>query len=147
MPKLITPNTGILVSVAGTNPAAGADWSQTVTANKRWRIQSIRFQLVTDATVATRTVRILFTDGTNTFFLLPAVDVQIASLTYNYECVVDGYQRALHVPGVGAPSAFIPIPNNLWLTGGYVMRTSTINLQAGDDFGAPRFLVEELGYA
>lgn len=146
MPKLTLPSPRLYLSVAGANPAAGAEWFQAVPADKAWRLQSINVQLVTDATVATRTMRIIIDDGANTLFLLAAIDNQVASLTYNYECAVFGYQPAIHAPAGLASSAYIPLPDNLWLPANARVRSSTLNMVAGDNYSAPRFLVEEVGY-
>ncbi len=129
---------GILLSVAGTNPAAGAEITETVPANARWYLRALRATLVTDATVATRTVNFIIDDGTTTLVLLASAPTQAASLTYNYNVRYAGFSSGL----IGTDN-FIPSPFELVLFQGWRFRTSTTNLQAGDNWGAPQMEVEE----
>lgn len=135
----IADGPGALRSIAGTNPAAGVEITETVPTNVRWRLLLARFTLVTNATVATRRVRLFIDDGTNDLYVGEVEATQAASLTRNYNFAAGlGFQQTAFANsnlGVGIPPVV--------LREGYRIRTSTVNLQAGDDFAAPRLFVEE----
>jgi hypothetical protein len=64
--------------------------------------------------------------------------VQAASLARDYN-VASGFP-------VTAPTVnqfLLPVPRPLLLREGYRFGTSTSNLQAGDDYSAPQYVVEE----
>jgi hypothetical protein len=129
---------GALRSVTGTNPAAGAEVSETVPTGARWRLRGLRAQLVTDATVATRRVHLVVDDGTNTLIDQALADTQTASLTRNYNLAP--YQYA---PAAAAAEIYGPLPGDLVLRPGWRVRTATDNLAVGDNWGAPQLYVEE----
>jgi len=129
---------GLLRSVTGTDPAAGAEISESVPTNARWRLRSLRASLVTDATVATRTVNFIVDDGATTLLNFPGVTTQTASLTRAYNVAEYGFQ-----PSAVGTDIFFYIPFLVRLLQGWRIRTSTTNLQAGDDWGAPQMEVEE----
>lgn len=129
---------GILSSVAGTNPNAGVEVIEAVPANARWRLRALRASLVTDATVITRTVNVIIDDGTTTLLNFPGVTTQIASLTRAYNVAEYGFQ-----PAAVGTDIFFYIPFVIALFQGWRIRTSTTNLQAGDNWGAPQLEVEE----
>ncbi len=129
---------GVMRSIAGTNPAAGAEASEAVPTDARWRLSTLRVQLVTSAAVAARRVHLLVDDGATVLLDLAAADTQAASLTRNYNVAADGFARAAQTNEI-----YLPIPPGLVLPQAYRIRTSTENLQAGDDFGAPQLAVEE----
>lgn len=129
---------GILRSVAGTNPAAGVEVIEAVPANARWRLRALRATLVTDATVATRTVNFIIDDGATTLLNFPGVTTQTATLTRAYNVAEYGFQ-----PAAVGTDIFFYIPFLVRLLQGWRIRTSTTNLQAGDNWGAPQMEVEE----
>lgn len=129
---------GALRSVAGADPAAGVEITETVPTNARWKLHAFRASLVTSATAATRRVHLVIDDGTTTLLDLPAADTQAASLARNYDAAPFGYAPAAIVSEI-----YIPTPGPLKLLAGWRVRTATDSFQAGDNFGAPQLLVEE----
>lgn len=129
---------GLIRSIAVADPAAGAEWSETVPTNARWRLLGVDAPLVTDVTVANREVVLTIDDGANIVAEITAAQNQAASLTRRYS-FARGVQR-----GVSATATIInaPLPDALLLAG-YRVRSVTTNLQAGDNWGAPRLWVEE----
>jgi hypothetical protein len=133
-----TEGPGFLRSVAGTDPAAGVECSETVPAGARWRLISLVVALVTDATVANRIPVLTIDDGTTVIARGVVAAVQAASLTVQHA-----------FSGVGAAGAaasatnhgFLPSP--LVLSAGYRIKTVTGGFQAGDNYGPPNYLVEE----
>lgn len=129
---------GALRSVTGTDPAAGAEISETVPTSTRWRVRALSCQLVTDATAANREVSLVIDDGATTIFTSPAGFTHTASLTRRYSAAPIGAQTA---PTQGTDRQIV-IPD-LELPAGARIRTVTTNLQAGDNYGAPQLLLEE----
>lgn len=130
---------GTPTSVTGTDPAANQEISETVPTGKRWRVQAVQFSLVTDATVANREVVVVVDDGTSTLFQSPAGANQAASLTWAYSVGNVGSP----VAGTTATTVRQIVLPNLLLPAGSRIRTATTNRQSGDNFGAPKLLVQE----
>lgn len=129
---------GFIRSITGSNPAAGAQISETVPTGARWRLLALRASLVTDATVANRQFQLQFDDGTNVFADAPSQHTQTASQTNLWT-----WNR-----GIGwVPTALLstPLQNlaELPLMAGYRIRTVASNFQAGDNWASPQLLVEE----
>ena len=133
-----TEGNGMPRSIAGTNPAAGAEISEAVPANARWLLRAMTAALVTDGTGANRRVHLVVDDGTNILFRSVAGSNQTATLTHQYNIGAHGLTAA-----VIALEQFIPIPINLLLIQTWRVRTATDAIVAGDDWGAPQLLVEE----
>lgn len=129
---------GMLRSITGTNPAAGVEISETVPTAARWRLASMRAQLVTDATVASRRPQLIVDDGTTELFRVIPNVTQAASTTKNWQ-FLDSFPST----GFDLNDAFSNLPPGLFVFAGWRIRTSTIDLAAGDNWGAPQLLVEE----
>jgi len=128
---------GRLRSITGPDPAANVQISETVPDRRRWRLLSFRFAFTCDANVADRTVTLAINDGTSTLYYLPSDTVQVATQLRTY------YYHLQPVPQYIVGTNFqLPLPPIL-LTSGFKIITATANMQAGDDFAAPQFLVEE----
>ncbi len=129
---------GVLRSITGTDPAAGAEISETVPVNARWRLSVLSAVLVTDATAVTRQVEFLLDDGATILFDEQHPFGQTASLTWRYTAADVGW---MHTAASTRP--LLPIPPDLFLFQGWRIRTVTLNIVAGDNWGAPQMLVEE----
>lgn len=133
------PGGGHLDTVQGTDPAAGVEISETVPGNEVWKIIAVRFTLVTAAVAVSRRVHLqIVNEGAIIFDTFNDVD-QIISETKAYTCAAFG-----DLPDrTDDNDILIPIPSNLVLDEGSIIRTSTTNLDAGDNFGAPSIYVEK----
>ena len=129
---------GMLRSITGTDPAAGAEISESVPFGARWKLRSIKALLVTSATAATRAAILGFSDGVFDLLYLEPIETQSASLTKAYNGAVIGTVYA--VPG---DNRHWLLPAEWVLLQGWKIQTFTSNIQAGDDWGAPQMLVEE----
>lgn len=129
---------GALRSVAGTDPAADTEISETVPTGARWRVLAVSFELVTDANAANREVALVVDDGTTTLFTSPSGFTHTASLTRRYSAAALGAATA---PAQGTDRQIL-LPD-LRLPAAARLRTSTTSRQATDNFGAPQLLVEE----
>lgn len=133
-----TAGRGVIRSITGTNPAAGAEISETVPTNARWRLLAIRAIFNADPTVATRAFTMQLDDGSSIYFQSGANVTATASQSPVVQWAAGG--------GGAASSGTVPVSHiaqRHYLMGGHRIRTTTNNLQAGDDWGAPQYLVEE----
>lgn len=133
----------LLQSIAGANPAAGAEFSVTVPAGAFWVFHALRVNFVADANPATRQVRIIFDDGTNEVLTIAQSSAITAGVTGWISAGAFADRGAQVLTGSGATLYHIPVPPALPLGPGYRIRSSTDAIQVGDDFGAPRLLVEQ----
>jgi hypothetical protein len=129
---------GRLRSITGADPAVGAEVSETVPAGVRWLLHSFRFTFQTSAVVATRTVGLTIDDGATVFLRIGDTNGQAASFNHGYTFADFGSANLF-----SSTQHFAPLPNGMPLAAGFRIRTSTVLLDGGDDFGAPQYLVEE----
>jgi hypothetical protein len=129
---------GAIRSVAGTDPAAGVEISETVPTGARWRLRSLDAALVTDGTAANREPTLTIDDGANIVAEISAGATQAATLTRRYSFTQGVQHKA------GAASTIVMAPAaDLILLAGWRIRTVTTAIVAGDNWGAPRLCVEE----
>lgn len=129
---------GVLRVIAGTNPAAGAEISETVPAGARWRFIAMTAALVVDATVASRVPVLTFDDGATVYAGVGANFNQTAGTAFIYHWSAGGQTNAQT-----SVSVSVAAPANLALPAGARIRTATGALQPADDWGAPEYAVEE----
>lgn len=130
---------GNLRSITGTNPAAGAEISETVPTGARWALRGISAFLVTDVTAVTRLPHLVIDDGTTLLLRLYSSSGASLSSTVRF-----------HWAGVGAnlvtsSGNFVlsMLPPDLMLSAGWRISMVTVNLQAADDWSAPQLYIEE----
>ena len=133
-----TEGRGLIRVIQGTNPAAGVEISETVPTGVRWRLISVHAVLVNDATVSTRIISLVITSNAVDTARLLAGGALTANQTGRHTWDSGGV-----ITGASTPSLQGCIAIDLFLEAGVVITTSTINLQAGDNWGAPSFRVEE----
>ena len=124
--------------LVGTDPGAGAEVSETVPAGLDWELVATRVSFVTDATVANRRPHLIVDDGTNVLVQSPAPTDQGASTTTAYQWSSFGQQ----ITTTGGNSLMV-MPNVIKLEAGYRVRTSTVGIVAGDNYGAPVLTLRE----
>lgn len=129
---------GAIYSVIGTAPLAGAEVSQTVPTNARWRLKGMAVNLTTSAAPANRAVTVVIDDGANVLAVFQAQTFQIASLTRTYH--LDSSGGAADLTSTSIP-VFMPV--DLPMLAGWRIRTLTTNLQGADAYSTPVFYVEE----
>lgn len=129
---------GVIRSIVGTNPAAGLEISEVVPANTRWRLQSFRFQLVASVAAANRRPTLIIDDGANELWRQNSNVNQVASETSVYEAAAGASYTT-----IDARTYSLPLPSGLVLAEGFRIRTLTAAIDAGDDYAAPIYSVEE----
>ncbi len=128
---------GRIRSITGTDPAAQTEILEVVPDRRRWRLFGLNFELITDATVITRSVILTIDDGISDLLAYQFTTTQIASLTRSYNLWSYSAPEVLTGDRIYAP--FPP----LILPAGFRLRTATASFQAGDNYSAPQLLVEE----
>jgi hypothetical protein len=129
---------GALRSITNAAPGAGADFTVTVPANVRWRPIALFASLVTGVAVAARAVRTVYDDGATIYAQMGSNQTQAASLTFAYTTAPSN--------GLGLMSAtdvLIPAPDWIVAPAGHRIRSSTLLIQAADQWSAQQLLVEE----
>lgn len=129
---------GTLRTHISTVPAAGSDCLLTFGNHFRMRIISAVATLTTSAAVATRTARLVIDDGTNFTLLAGPGATQTAGQTVSYQ--LSSYP--VSVPA-SAPAVLWSAPPYLPIATLAFVRTSTVNIQVGDQWTALVLTVED----
>lgn len=129
---------GVIRSITGTDPAAGAEISETVPTNARWKLIALTATCVADANAATRLPSVVTDDGTT----VHSRDPPASGFTANQTKINSWGDRGAGTNQSGVLESSL-LTAGLVLSQGMRIRTLTQNLQAGDDWGAPQMLVEE----
>lgn len=129
---------GVIRSIAGTDPAAGAEISETVPTNARWRLLLFTARFVSDSTAVNRNPSLTLDDGTTVLLSADPPEAQTATQNFRYYAG----------PGTQRLAFFYDnkswnLPTDVILPSAYRIRTITGGLQAGDNYGAPQLEVEE----
>lgn len=122
-----------VISVA--NPAAGANWSYTLSGESWLDVLAVFFVFTTDVNVGNRFVTVIFDDGATRLWAFVSFAVQVAALGVNYHLANTGVQPA------GNAANFYGVMPPLALPIGARVLTSTAALQVGDQFSSIRLLV------
>lgn len=132
---------GMLRAITGTLPAAGSDIHEVVPTNRRWKLLGLRANLTTSATVANRFARFTLSDGGGIiYFGAGSSFAHVASTAINY-AIFPGSQFFNDTNG----TITVPFPNEQFLKPASIISTATIGIQAGDQWTAPLYLVQEWG--
>jgi len=129
---------GAVVDVTGTTPGAGAEISETVPTGVIWTLKAFSFTLTASAAVANRFPNITVDDGANIVFATGQGSALAASGTFRFS-----FGDNTQAVGVFNNFVVLGFPSALRLMPGYRIRTSTTNLQAGDQYSAPQYLMQE----
>jgi hypothetical protein len=134
-----TDGPGCLRTILGSDPAAGQEISELVPTGARWELKAIGAGFTTDGTVAARRPGLVFNDGVANYGRIPSSLNQDASEFFGHT-----WTQGVALPifaGVGY--GYGPLPTGKYLLAAWRIKTITENLQAGDNWDNPRYLVEE----
>ena len=130
---------GVQRAIAGTNPAAGAEFSETVPTGARWDLLYLNVELDTSSQAATREARLAFTQSSLTMAIVNTAGSQAASLNRVYT-----WGQALPVnAGIIGTIFQGAIPSPSILLAGDRFRSTTNGLQTLDDWRTPIYVVRE----
>lgn len=136
---LASDGPGCLRSIAGTQPGAGAEISETVPTGARWELLAFEADLVTAVAAANRVPQLTIDDGTNVYSRFSVNTNETASLTWRHS-----FQQGLQLNA--DTTRFIitaPLPPANKLGAGHRIKTVTANIQAADQWSVPRYVVLE----
>ncbi len=132
-----------LISYTGSNPAANAEFSETVPTGKGWYLFSVSVPLATGAGAPLPSL--VLDDGTNVLWQSAVQGAQGASTTFQYTWAI-GFPTASS-GGTTATGNLVnggPMPFGIPLGPGYRVRSITSGIAgAGVDYAAPSLLVLE----
>lgn len=129
----------VVKTVAGTDPAANTECSDTVPTGKTWRLLAYSVQLAQGAT-QTPLPSLTITDGTTTLCSFPGASAAVSASTTSQMTWAPS-----QVLTAGAALTFntAPIPFGLLLPAGYKLVTSTSGKGANTNYGAPTIWIVE----
>lgn len=134
---------GALRLIAGTQPAAGAEISETVPAGARWQLLSFKARFVASAAVANRSWNLLLDDGA-TRYLTAQTNATATPASVTLDVVwAPGLADSRNVVTGNINLQTEPLPNPTELLAGHRIRTSTNLLQAGDQWDTIEYVVLE----
>lgn len=129
---------GFIRSIQGTVPAAGAEISESVPSGVRWRLLSIFYSLQASAAVANRISTVTIFDGVHSTDVFGPGITQTAGILLTYTNAK--YANPVGaLPGIGNRTS---LPDII-LPPTWAFKTLTAGLQAGDQYSAPQYVVEE----
>lgn len=130
---------GFLERITGTDPAANTEITETIPTGALYRLKTFRFELVADANVANRTVTVVIDDGATTpYYQRSFATAQTAGQTIVYNVIPHPLSAD---PADSGTHRYLSIPMDRFRQGMRI-RTVTTNIQAGDNYGPPRYVVE-----
>lgn len=114
------------------NPGAGLGFTLTPEGGGHWLIRTLRFTLVSDATVATRAVMLDVTNGNTPYSRMSASATQVAALTRVYS----GQNGSQADAAIGAHIPLRLPLDGIWLPQGHSLVVGVENIQAADQISA-----------
>lgn len=130
---------GVIRTVIGTNPPAGSEIAETVPAGARWELLGMHAGFVASAAVADRRIRLLWASGGSQLGMTVDNDLVTAGLSPDCYWMIN----ALQDTSADGDQRMLFLPPGLLLLAGHTLSTTTTNLQAGDNWGAPTLTVRE----
>ncbi len=121
------------------SPAAGAEWSVSVPGGVLWVVRAVKGRLTTSAVVANRRPDLKVSDGSIDLFGIGALTNQAANFVDDWSWVA-GYASNVGGFSPGDETNYFP---EFPLYGGYIIRTVTRNIDAGDQWSAIVVTVDE----
>lgn len=130
---------GMIRSITGTDPVAGAEVSETVPAGARWELLAINVVLTTSAVAGNRIPQLQIDDGANLIVSVPSLLPHGPTVTSRHQWA-EGLPHTALIQAVATPSG---LPLRLQLLAGYRIKTLTSAIDVGDNYAAPQYAVRE----
>jgi hypothetical protein len=119
-------------------PLPGAEFLEVMPTASRRLLRSLRLNFTTSAVAGNRQVKVFIDDGVNVISGSVANYLQPAGTLVNYSVGPHGILSGLIIDTV-----FMPIEPQVPLVPGWRIRSQTAGIQAGDQWSAPQYAVEE----
>lgn len=130
---------GVIRSITGTAPAAGAEWVETVPTGARWQLQYLRAALTTDGTAGARWPALEFASTLADVVYMHTPLQLVAGQSRNFMWGIGMTYDTL----VGTAGAFGALPVDHRLLAGFTIRSRGFSLAAGDQWTTPIYVVQE----
>lgn len=129
--------------IIGSNPATGAEHSETVPTGALWELLAFWSRLTTSATAGNRYVTFILDDGTDVIHqVAPALTLSTVD-SGDFHYAEDGGQAWGLSYSTGNYRLNAPLPVGLLLRPGYRFRTLTTSLAVGDEWDTCYYAVRE----
>lgn len=130
---------GYVRHIVGSTPAPGSNIAEAVPFGARWKLLWLSAGFTTSAIVSNRYVQLRPGDGIQVYGFIFQQGPQTAGISATY------FWAPTFTLGGDAANAFYcqALPDDLVMTVNDTIKTGTINIQAGDQWTAPRFGVRE----
>jgi len=130
---------GAIRKITGTNPAAGAEITETVPTGARWQFLQFKLLLTTSAVAGNRQPTLTIDDGTNFYFTSGMHTVTAASTARTMY-----WTYGMGIFAAATANGFIQgLGNGPMLPAGHRITTSTTALDVGDQYSAIHYVVRE----
>lgn len=132
-------SSGYLRTIVGTAPAAGVNFNEVVPSGARWRLLMVQAQYAASAAAGNRRPIMVWSQGGGQVGVsAQVVDVGPSGAgTFNW-------QNGMHLTSAIYPGSNVAgIPNEMLMLAGDFFASQTANMQAGDQWTAPRYTVIE----
>jgi hypothetical protein len=130
---------GVFRRITGSTPAAGAEIAEAVPTGARWMLISMVATLVTDATAINRTPNLFFNAGGLDYFgsgqSTPVAGSSSSPFWWSIGMALE--------TKVGLIGSVAGILGENRMLAGFTFLTRTSNIQPGDQWSAPSYLVQE----
>jgi hypothetical protein len=133
-----TEGPGVLQEILVSQPAAGQDWRFIIPPNGRWRIQSANAIFVASGVTATRIPRIQLFGYAGLILWWAGPQQSIAA----GQSVSVSASSAQVTTLIDPSSVLLPLPSPCFLAANEYIQTSTMGMQAGDQWSAIVLVVE-----
>lgn len=125
--------------VTGGALALATEWSVTVPAGRRWEPVAILAKLVCSATAVFRRPDLVVSNGANRVLFLQCLVTPGANNT----CTPQWVQGASSALSTANEGPILSLPAGFSMLAGMSFSTSTVNLQAGDQYVSTSYIVRE----
>lgn len=127
----------VLDVIVGANPVAGVEFSITVPPGEVWEFLAIKATLATNGTITNRSPNFIIDDGANTLVVMASALTEVATSSM----IWSAYPGASSIATPAGASNTMPGPIGMRMQGGFRIRSSTVNFQAGDQWTAIELVV------
>lgn len=119
---------GARFAITVADPAVATDWALIMPVGFVYHLTSVRYQLVTDGTAATRIIQLLLPTGGALDLIIASSSTQILNLTRIIQFI-----DLFPTPGTSVGSLITaPLPKYRHVHGGETVASATAAMQAGD---------------
>lgn len=139
MGEMIPDQQGRIVIHTITNPGAGVEFTVMLPVRVRWRVFMIYARFLPDANVITRSVRLVVGKGSVVYGRLNTTRNPVASINVNFTWYMAGHA---YIPSGGNEGAGA-LPEKLLMNNMMTIKSSTTNLQVGDEWKDVTVMAEE----